>query len=193
MEEMAALADLLWMLVTDRGTGALLLLLAAAAVVDWRTLRIPNWLTVPGMLYGLLYNATSDTSIGSGLAFAAGGLAVGMGILLPLYLMRVLGAGDVKLAGAIGAFLGAAATLKALLIVFIVGGIAALLYAAVRGALGRLSQNLRFVVTALVLPTPGAFRSGVLGGAPSVGKLAYGVSIAVGTAVFLVARQLGFL
>ena len=193
MDEMAALGELLWMLVTDPGTGALIALLVAAAVIDWRTLRIPNWLTVPGMLYGLLYNATHATSIGSGLAFAAAGLAVGMAVLLPLYLMRVMGAGDVKLAGAIGAFLGIAATLKALLIVFMVGGVAALLYAALRGALGRLGQNLRFVVTAMVLPTPGAFRSGLLGGAPSIGKLAYGVSIAVGTAAFLVARQLGFL
>lgn len=193
MDEMAALAELLWLLVTDPGTGALLALLVLAAVVDTRSLRIPNWITVPGMVYGLLYNATYATSAAAGLTTAAFGLAVGLLLLLPLYVLRVLGAGDVKLMAMIGAFLGAAATVKAVLFVFVAGGFAAVAFALSRRALGRFLANLRFVVLGLLLPAGGAWRTGGTPSAPSIGKLPYGLSICIGTTAFLVARQVGFL
>lgn len=191
MEDLAAIAELLQMLVTDPGTGALIALLAAAAVIDCRTMRIPNWLTVSGMVYGLLYNATHATSTTAGLATAAGGAVTGLALFLPLYLIRVLGAGDVKLMVAIGAFLGALATLKAAVFVFVAGGIAALAFAASRRALGRMAHNLRAAVEGMLLPAAGGWRAAAA--MPSVGKLPYGLSICAGTLTFLVARQLGFL
>lgn len=191
MDELGSLAELLWMLVSHPGTGALIALLVAAAVIDWRSLRIPNWLTVPGMVYGLVFNATHATTGMGGLTFAALGLATGLVLLLPLYVIRVLGAGDVKLLAAVGAFLGAAATLKAAVFVFVVGGIAAVAYAVARGATRQLAGNLRDIAwTAAARGVP-LWRPG--GGNVSVGKLPYGISISAGTIAFLVARQLDFL
>jgi len=115
----------------------LVLLLGLAAWIDWRTMRIPNWLTVPGMAWGLYFSAIHGTSVGSGLLAGALGLVTGLLLLLPLFALRVLGAGDVKLLAMVGAFLGALATFKALLVIGVVGGVAALLFAVSHRALGR--------------------------------------------------------
>src|SRR5580693_10791370 len=75
-----------------------------AAFVDFRTHKIPNWLTVPAFFLGL----TVRTLISgwSGAKASLEGLGLGLIILLPLVLMRALGAGDWKLMGAVGALLG---------------------------------------------------------------------------------------
>jgi prepilin peptidase CpaA len=81
-----------------------LVLTISAAVVDWRSRRIPNWLTVPGFFSGVTLHVV--LSGWHGLRFALLGGAVALIFLLPLVLLRALGAGDWKLMGAVGAFLG---------------------------------------------------------------------------------------
>jgi prepilin peptidase CpaA len=166
-------------------------LLATAAVIDWRTYRIPNWLTVGGMALGLLGNTAAD-GLMSGLLPALAGLALGVAVLLPLYALRLMGAGDVKLMAAAGAFIGAPEILYAVLFTFIAGGAVALAFAAYRKALRRMAGNVldtvRFMAFAAVIglkPEPAAQR-------PSVGKLPYGCSIAAGTVVWLAARHMGY-
>lgn len=190
MNSLADLAELLSMLVLDARTGTLIALLVAAAVIDWRTMRIPNLLTGAGVVLGLAINATHSTSIAAGLGTAAGGLATGLFLLLPLYLLRLLGAGDVKLMAMVGAFLGVSATLGSLLYVVAAGGIAALLFAASRGALGRLASNLYFIVGFARIPVFGSGRASTEAGT-SVGRLPYGICICVGTVAYLVMRQVG--
>src|SRR6478672_7302054 len=146
MNELADFAELLSMLVRDARTGTLIVLLVAAAVIDWRTLRIPNWLTVGGMALGIAISATHATSMRTGLGAGTAGALTGLVLLLPLYVLRLLGAGDVKLMAMVGAFVGPSGTLGALLYVVVTGGIAALLVAARRGALRRLLENLYFIV-----------------------------------------------
>ncbi len=77
-----------------------------AGWADLRSRRIPNWLTVPGLVVGVAAN----TILGrwSGLKLSLLGALVGLGLLLPFVLLRSLGAGDWKLAGALGAFTGKA-------------------------------------------------------------------------------------
>lgn len=191
MNELDALAELLWMLVTHPNTGALIAVLLVAAAIDWRTMRIPNWLTVSAMLYGLAYNATHGQSLWGGLSTGGSGLLVGLVLLLPLYLIRAMGAGDVKLMAAVGAFLGPLPVLKAALFVFVVGGIAAVAFAVSRRAGRQLAANLTEFAESLVLPGVAVWRPGL--GSASIGSLPYGVSISVGTLLFLVARQLGFI
>lgn len=93
-----------------------------AAILDYRTKKLPNWLTVPGFVAALVYHAVMGastggwTGLGWALANALGGFAVGFGILLVLWLIGSGGAGDVKLMGALGAWLGAAATLQVFLV-----------------------------------------------------------------------------
>ncbi len=76
-----------------------------AAVIDVRTRRIPNWLTVPVLVAGLLFHLVTG-GLG-GLLTAVGGFVTGFGILLILWLTGGGGGGDVKLMGAVGAWLGA--------------------------------------------------------------------------------------
>ena len=80
-----------------------------AVSIDLRTRRIPNWLTVSTFVLGLGYHIA--TSGFDGFILSLAGFATGFGILLILWLMGSGGGGDVKLMGAIGAWLGAYPTL----------------------------------------------------------------------------------
>ena len=83
----------------------LLILLLTAAVFDVLYRRIPNWLTVSGVVLGLAMN----TVIGApeaGVVFALIGLLVAFGIYAGLYALRAMGAGDVKLMAAVEALVG---------------------------------------------------------------------------------------
>lgn len=78
--------------------------LLTASVLDVRTRRLPNWLTVPMFAAGLVFHAVTGGWLGLGTAL--GGFATGFGILLVLWLIGGGGGGDVKLMGALGAWLG---------------------------------------------------------------------------------------
>ncbi len=75
-----------------------------AGWLDWRIRKIPNWLTVPASLLGLIMNAVLGGWPSAKLSLEGAGIC--LGVLLPFVLMRALGAGDWKLMGALGAFLG---------------------------------------------------------------------------------------
>ena len=191
MPDFHALPALLATMFANPRDAVLAALLAMAAVIDWRSYRIPNWLTVGGMALGLLGNAAAD-GLMPGLLPALAGLALGMAVLLPLYALRLMGAGDVKLMAAVGAFIGAPAILYAVLFTFIAGGVAALAFAVYRRALRRVAGNvidtvqfMAFAAAVGVKPEPGGQRS-------SIGRLPYGSSIAAGTLAWLAARHMGF-
>lgn len=79
-------------------------LAAAACWFDVRTRRIPNRLTFPAAALGLAVAALVHG--GPGIVASATGLLVGLAVFFPLFLLRGLGAGDVKLMSALGAWLG---------------------------------------------------------------------------------------
>ena len=180
-------------LASDPRTVVLIALLVIAAVIDYRSYRIPNWLTLGGVLFALIYRTLQDRTIASGFIDSFGGMLTGFGLMLPLYLFKALGAGDVKLMAMVGAFLGINATPYAVLYTFIVGGIAALGFAITKRALVRMVDNVRVVLqNMLVSASLGIKPDGSVGAGRSVGRLPYGVSIAIGTIGFVLARQLGF-
>ena len=90
-----------------------LALVICAGWMDWRSSRIPNWLTIPGLLVGIVTNTISGGKAGAWMALEGAGLA--LALLLPFVLLRGLGAGDWKLMGALGAFLGMGLILLVLL------------------------------------------------------------------------------
>lgn len=177
--EFIAMLDLLEMLVLSPRTGVLMALLLIAAVIDVKTGRIPNWLVFGGALYAMAYNAFFPLFPRDiGILFALGGLAVGLVALLPLYLLRVMGAGDVKLMAMAGAFLGPSATVAAILATLVAGGLLAVAVALRSGQFARMLAN----VGGLTLHD-GA----------SVGKMPFGVAIAAGTIGYLILAQLGLI
>jgi Flp pilus assembly protein protease CpaA len=103
---------------------------AIAVRVDLRSRRIPNWLTGPVLLIGLLWGAacalgavTSPTVAATrGIGDSLLGALVASLPFLILWLGMGAGAGDAKLMMAIGAWLGMTAGLLVLLCTAIAGG-----------------------------------------------------------------------
>lgn len=75
-----------------------------AAWTDWRSRRIPNWLTLPGLAVGVAINSYAHGWQGTKISLE--GAALALILLLPVVMLRGLGAGDWKLMGAVGAFAG---------------------------------------------------------------------------------------
>jgi prepilin peptidase CpaA len=105
-------------------TIGVLVLIGWAAREDLIKNRIPNAITAAGAVAGvvLAYIAAGK----SGLTDALGGALVGLAIFLPFYLLRGMGAGDVKLMAAAGAFVGTGGAFWAAALALIAGGTLAL-------------------------------------------------------------------
>jgi prepilin peptidase CpaA len=168
-------------------------LLLIASISDCRSYKIPNWLTFGGSAFGLIYSVFVPFSPQLGFGWALGGFALGLSLMLPLYMLGMMGAGDVKLMAMVGAFLGMTHTLYAVLFVFVSGGLAAVVYALWHQSLLRMAGNIKLSLTSMLFSTMGGMRPQmpVLGN-ESIGKLPYAVSITVGTTAFLIANQLGY-
>lgn len=124
---------------------ATLAMLAIAVWTDLRQRRIPNRLVLAGLGVAL---ALSVAPGGIGLRSALLGMAAGLVLLLPMHLLGVMGAGDVKLMAAVGAFVGLQAVLMVVLITVLAGGVLSVAWAL---RLGRMREVLRNVRTGLVL------------------------------------------
>jgi prepilin peptidase CpaA len=105
--------------VQNTTTLTLLCILVLAVLKDTQAHRIPNVLTAVSIFAGLLL----QTLTGGVPALLVGlaGFAVGIAALLPFYILRGMGAGDVKLMGAVGTFMGPQAVLVAAAATLVVG------------------------------------------------------------------------
>ena len=164
------------------GALSALLLCAAASILDVRSGRIPNVLTLGAAALGLIVGAITHGL--SGLGQAAAGWAVGCGLFLPFFLLGGMGAGDVKLLAALGAWLGPATTVFVALYTGIAGGVMAVVVSAGQGYLKQLFTNLWGLLVfwriAGVQPMPGL----TLRTAASP-RLPYALPIAAGTVAAL--------
>jgi prepilin peptidase CpaA len=99
-------------------------LAGAACWFDVRTRRIPNLLTFPAAAIGLV--AATVAHGGHGTISSAAGFLVGLALFFPLFALRGLGGGDVKLMGALGAWLGTSVVLGVAFYTTLAGGALAL-------------------------------------------------------------------
>ncbi len=193
MKDFSSWVELLGMLLSNPRYSILLGLLVIASVSDWSRYKIPNWLTLGGSVFALIYSAVMPFSPQLGFGWSLGGFSLGLSFMLPLYMLGMMGAGDVKLMAMVGAFLGMTHTLYALLFVFVSGGLAALAFSLWHQSLLRLAGNIKQSLTSLLPSTKAGVRLQVSGvGHESVGKFPYAVSITFGTTAFLIANQLGY-
>lgn len=110
-----------------------------AAVLDVRSFRVPNALTVPLLVGGLALQAATAGAAGLGTSLL--GVLAAFAVLVGFYAMGAMGAGDVKLGMAVGAWLGAVPVLRALLVAALAGGGYVLaVRAAAGGAVGLLGM-----------------------------------------------------
>ena len=176
------------------GTEAVLLtLVIGAAIYDVRYRRIPNWLTVSGVVAGLLLNAFlyHDTPSGifglPGVIFSLKGLGMAFGLYLVLYALRAMGAGDVKLMAAVGAIVGWENWFGIFLVTAIVGGLMSTILVVARGRVKRTLFNVGFILSEMTSGRPAYLKNEELDvkSKKSLG-LPHGAVIAVGTILFLV-------
>jgi prepilin peptidase CpaA len=166
--------------------GAVVLALAAGWT-DLRSRRIPNWLTVPGLLIGV----AGSTFLGgwSGLKSSLLGAGLGLVLLLPFVLLRSLGAGDWKLAGALGAFTGPAVLIDLLLGSVFVAGIMAVALVIYKGRVLQTMRNIGHILISLVtFRLPG--RQVSLDNPDSL-KIPYGVALAFTVVLYAVLLKMG--
>jgi prepilin peptidase CpaA len=158
-----------------------------AGILDWRYRRIPNWLTVSGAAAGVAVNTILYRW--PGLKAALLGTALGLGLLLPFVLVRSLGAGDWKLAGALGACVGPRQLLSVLMGTILVAGVMALALVIWKGRLKRTLLNMAHLLAALFsLRMPG---SEVSLDDPESTKIPFGVALALTVLFFGMGRALG--
>lgn len=186
---------------TDMSFGLLLLLgvLGVAVCTDLIAGRISNKLILSGMAGALSFQAVagggygvlSAAAGGIGLSAAFAGMAVGFAALFPLYLLRAMGAGDVKLMMVVGAFLGPLQTLGAVVLTFVAGGVLALAMALWQRSLGQMLTNLRFMLTTSVVRAAGGSSPRFEPLQHTAGRMPYAVAIAAGTLLQLVLVRSG--
>jgi prepilin peptidase CpaA len=153
------------------------------AFSDVRARRIPNWLNYSGLLLGLL----AGTAFGGwrGLFQGVASALIGGGVFFLFYLVRGMGAGDVKLMAAVGAWLGIRQTLAVMMAAAIAGGILAIIYVVfyrrVWSTVQNMGELIRFHLTSGVRPHPELNLQ-----EPGSVRLPYGLAIAFGTVYLLV-------
>lgn len=154
-----------------------------AAVTDARARRIPNALALPVLAAGLVHGALTAGWAGLGDS-AAACLALALPYVL-LFCFAGGGAGDAKLMGALGAWLGLAWGAVALVTVCLAGVVLALAWSAAQRRLGPLLASLSHLLRGALLPFfgTGSLRDlpGLLPPTDDGDKLPYGIAIAAGT------------
>lgn len=178
----------------------LLLLVALSGFFDLKERKIPNKITLTGILIGILFNII--TGGWTGLLHSLLGMFAGLAIFFLPFVMGGMGAGDVKLMGAIGALMGWQFLLMTAIYSALVGGIMVLGYLLFKGTLRETMKKMIFsLITILLIIANGlgynerAYRAQEKfqkhGHSYEKVYIPYGVAIASGAVLVLVAYQQG--
>jgi len=170
-----------------------------AAIIDGWKLKVPNWLTFPlifsGWALGLCHSFGWLPTTGSGgIGAALAGTALGFALLLPVYAIGGMGAGDVKMqmgfGSWVGAFFGASEGMQIILYAFcaavIIGGVMAIFMIIIRGQFRRNLMNTREILGDLATsPGIGAIADKAAKRKPRLHLLPYGIPLCLGFVGYL--------
>ena len=122
-------------------------MLGLSVFFDFKSRKIPNKLTFPAIILGLVVNiiiaVVGHTSVLESFGFSLLGFLAGIGIYFIPFALGGFGAGDVKLMGAVGAFMGAEFTFWTGIYSFIIGGVLAILTLLFKTLSGNKEENVQ--------------------------------------------------
>jgi len=160
------------------------ILAVIAGYTDWCSRRIPNWLTMPGFLLGILMNTVVGGWAGTKESLLGAGL--GLALLLPFVVIRALGAGDWKLVGALGAFLGPHPLMLVLIATILVNGVMALAMIVWKKRVAETARNfIRMLAAFATMRLPD--RDLTLDN-PHAVKVPFGIAVAVAMVLYTASR-----
>jgi prepilin peptidase CpaA len=161
----------------------LISLVVSAALTDLHSRRIPNLLVSVILIAALVAQVLLPE--GAGWRSWLFGMLTGFALFLPLYLLRGMAAGDVKLMAAVGAFVGPQPAFQIALATFVIGGVMALAFILYKGRLRDTWLNLRALIAPVLMRTAGMPAQATGMPKESVGRMPYAVAIAFGTLAVL--------
>lgn len=160
--------------------------IACAGWIDCRTSHIPNWLTVSGLLTGIVVHGIFGAW--HGVVNALEGAGLGLAILFPLVVLRALGAGDWKLMGAVGALVGPQMLWFVLAASVLVAGLMAFFLMVRAGRVRQTFHNIGLIIMGFFTFGFRAHPEISLDN-PTLLKLPFGVAAAIGTVICFVAAH----
>lgn len=166
----------------------LIAVVLTAGIYDIRFRRIPNWLVLTGLLLGIALNTFLFEW--SGVKTSLFGLGLAFAVYFPLYLLRGMGAGDVKLMATIGAIVGPGPWFLIFLYSGILGGIIAVAILLGRKRLRHTFWNVGFLLRRVMqLKAPYANPELDVSSGKGI-RLPHGAVIALGTIAFISATKM---
>jgi prepilin peptidase CpaA len=154
--------------------------LILACISDVRTRRIPNVLTFSAMAAAVVFHLATGGLSAAGWSIAGG--LLGIALFLPMFLLRGMGAGDVKLLAAVGAWLGPSQVAAVALAASLAGGVMAIAVALAQGYLKTAFRNLWTLLMYWRIGGVRPMHAVTLEGARGP-RLAYALPISIGTLV----------
>lgn len=160
----------------------LMALLAAACIADVKARRIPNALTLGGAALAFVLHVYASGPTGFALALA--GWIVALGCFLPLYMIRAMAAGDVKLMAMVGAFIGPLPAVLACVCALLAGGVLGAIFLSLQQIRPYDDPSTAEPIASGHAPTSARTAASRLAEVP------YGIAIAAGAAFVVLAPQM---
>lgn len=167
----------------------MVLLVLTAAFTDIRSRRIPNWLVIGGLCCGFGLNIALFRL--EGLRLAALGFGLALLLYLPMFVLRGMGGGDVKLMAALGSLAGPMNWFLIFILTALFGGLIAIVLLLTTKRLQRTLSNVALILNELAhLRAPYRAHQAIDIASDRAVTLPHGVAIALGTLVFLAVLRL---